>query len=510
MESSKKWHTCEKCAKKLSSYHSLWRHKKICRSSLYNVPAVSVIRDRSPIRSRFPDMSTLNAGFVKETRPTNPKIKSLLDEIINDNSTDKSQSTIPQSIPNNILPQKTTISKLPSTAADVLSSPPPTEVIAAVFQEKPEVIIDEILPPVKSNPRTKGDIIGFSDGDSDDSDSDESIDINDIKPKVKFLPSTIEGLCEQFHTLWMEFTRQGKHNNRNEIVFLLDELLRQEGITRDEYAKLNNILAESVGSGIDAEKSPKEEAMEVVPEYEDEDSSKEETDSGDNEETSPLKKLIQSTFEYSIQPDKKELMELIKDFRRDDDALDTVQELEELIEVHLLDEFIDKEPILEKLNAVRAKLEHSSSSISKVKQLRLKILLDDIVRNRHRVQSIIKRTADVMGEKEEMAFMLKQLAGEELLSEEQYLKLAQMDMDELNSSRLADVIKETKIGQGMHFLPRKLSDLTKQLHIWLEEFAKSKESAVQKKVIAVLNELLRRKDITQECYTAIKEDNDIV
>ena len=91
------------------------------------------------------------------------------------------------------------------------------------------------MPPVKSVPRTKGDIIGFSDaeaddGDSDDSDTDESIDISDIKPNVKFLSATIEGLCDRFHTLWTQFTRQGKHEHRNEIVFLLDELLRQEGI----------------------------------------------------------------------------------------------------------------------------------------------------------------------------------------------------------------------------------------------------------------------------------------
>ena len=50
-----------------------------------------------------------------------------------------------------------------------------------------------------------------------------------------------------------------------------------------------------------------------IPEYEEAESSKEETsDPDNNEETTPLKKLIQSTFEYLIQPDKKELMELIK------------------------------------------------------------------------------------------------------------------------------------------------------------------------------------------------------
>ena len=163
--------------------------------------------------------------------------------------------------------------------------------------------------------------------------------------------------------------------------------------------------------------------------------------------------------------------------------------MEELIDVYLLDKFVDGEQsILEKLDAVRAKLEQSS--ISKVKQLRLKILLEDIARNRHRVQSIMKRTADVMGEKEGMAFILKQLAREELLSDEQYLKLAQIDIDELNSSRLADIIKKTKIGQGINFLPRKLVDLTKQLQIWLEELAKTKTSAVRNKVRAVLEELL--------------------
>ena len=199
--------------------------------------------------------------------------------------------------------------------------------------------------------------------------------------------------------------------------------------------------------------------MEVFPENEEESSKEEEIDL-DN--TSPLKKLIQSTFEYTIQPDKKELMELINEFWKDDEVLDTVQELEDLIDAYLLDEFIDNEqPILEKLDAVRAKLEHSSSSIPKFKQLRLKILLDDIARNRYRVQSIMKRTADVMGEKENMTSLLKQLAREKLLSDEQYLKLAQIGIDELNSTRLADIIKETKVGQGMEFLPRKLSDLTK-------------------------------------------------
>ena len=49
------------------------------------------------------------------------------------------------------------------------------------------------------------------------------------KPKVKFLPAIVDGLVERFRELFKEFIREGKHEHRNELVFLLDELLRQEG-----------------------------------------------------------------------------------------------------------------------------------------------------------------------------------------------------------------------------------------------------------------------------------------
>ena len=49
------------------------------------------------------------------------------------------------------------------------------------------------------------------------------------------------------------------------------------------------------------------------------------------------------------------------------------------------------------------------------------MLFNDIAQNHYRVQSILKRLADA-GEE---AFTLKQLASEELLSEEQHLELAE-------------------------------------------------------------------------------------
>ena len=59
-------------------------------------------------------------------------------------------------------------------------------------------------------------------------------------------------------------------------MFLLDELLQKDGINREEYTQLNNILAESLGSGI---------------ELAEEDKTEDKTCEG------KLKKLIQSTIE---------------------------------------------------------------------------------------------------------------------------------------------------------------------------------------------------------------------
>ena len=121
--------------------------------------------------------------------------------------------------------------------------------------------------------------------------------------------------------------RQGKHEHRNELVFLLDELSRQDGINRDEYTQLNNILAESLESETETE-STKDEA--------------ESTTMEDDEDEGKLKKLIRSTADYLIQPDKKELIELIKEFRKDvvenDDFLDTLIELKEAHEELLSEE----------------------------------------------------------------------------------------------------------------------------------------------------------------------------
>ena len=65
-------------------------------------------------------------------------------------------------------------------------------------------------------------------------------------------------------------------------------------------------------------------------------------------------------------------------------------------------------------------------------------------------------------------FTLKQLALEELLAEEQHLELEKAPLnDDLDSLRVAEVIKNTKVGERLKFLPRKLTDLVKSLQVLL-------------------------------------------
>ena len=97
---------------------------------------------------------------------------------------------------------------------------------------------------------------------------------------------------------------------------------------------------------------------------------------------------------------------------------------------------------------------------------------------------------------------------EELLSKEQYKKL--IKLEELDLPTIARVINDTKVGRGLSFLPQKVSDLRNSLHSLLTELAESGNSMIKNKLVAVLEELQRLKAISDEQYTVIKKDNDIM
>ena len=96
--------------------------------------------------------------------------------------------------------------------------------------------------------------------------------------------------------------RKGKHEHRNKLVFLSDELLRQDSVNRDEYTQLNDMLTESLESEKGIESSENEVESTTV---------EDETREG------KLENLVRSTTDHLIEHDKKELLELINEFRKD-------------------------------------------------------------------------------------------------------------------------------------------------------------------------------------------------
>ena len=155
------------------------------------------------------------------------------------------------------------------------------------------------------------------------------------------------------------------------------------------------------------------------------------------------------------------------------------------------------------INKLRTAIDNSS--ISKMKPHRLKMLVDDINNNRYRVRSILTRLSN---SQDDIKTIANVLAREELLSKEQFEKLA--ELEDLDLPAIALIIKDTKIGRGLKLLPRKINDLVQSLQTLLTELAEAGSSTIQSNVRSVLEELLQRKDIIQERYNTIKDEHNIL
>jgi len=61
---------------------------------------------------------------------------------------------------------------------------------------------------------------------------------------IQFLPSDIKGLTSKLQLLLAEFAAGNRSSTRNEIVIILDELLRRKKISRAEYTDINSYLSQ--------------------------------------------------------------------------------------------------------------------------------------------------------------------------------------------------------------------------------------------------------------------------
>ena len=152
-------------------------------------------------------------------------------------------------------------------------------------------------------------------------------------------------------------------------------------------------------------------------------------------------------------------MKELKEESREEDYLITLINLEELIGKFLTNEFEDRKPVLPLINELITTLSSTSSSpISRARQHSLKMVIDGINKNRYRIDSIFRRLDEA--EDDELS-ILKGLVREVLLSDKQFEKPVELDVSGLPTVAL--VIKYTKVGQGVKFLPSTMKSLRESL-----------------------------------------------
>ena len=129
------------------------------------------------------------------------------------------------------------------------------------------------------------------------------------------------------------------------------------------------------------------------------------------------------------------------------------------------------------------------------------MLLNDIADNQHRVQTIFRRLNEAKDEN-----TLNQLVREHLLSPEQYEKL-KIDADAaLDLNIIADVIKNTKVGRGLKFLPTTVDNLKTKLIGLIEDATTKGFDAMKYELLAILDELLHKNGITKDEHASINND----
>ena len=97
---------------------------------------------------------------------------------------------------------------------------------------------------------------------------------------------------------------------------------------------------------------------------------------------------------------------------------------------------------------------------------------------------------------------LEALRREDLISLEQYEKLM-VDDAAFDPRTTAMIIKDTKVGRGLKFLPRKLTDLKNKIQSTMNE-----ENISLKDILVYLDEMFRKNGISVNDYQSIKKEID--
>ncbi len=152
------------------------------------------------------------------------------------------------------------------------------------------------------------------------------------------------------------------------------------------------------------------------------------------------------------------------------------------------------------------------SPIPRSKLFRMEMILDDISRNRNRVERIIYQLHPVFtnGNSKEGDRMkaLKRLLSYKLISREQYNNL-EKKLGDLDMETIIAEIKETKIGRGLDFLPTTIRKLKEAAKDWIMQYAEKKSKLLRDKLLAVLDELLQRRVLSKHEHRETLAENEL-
>ena len=280
-----------------------------------------------------------------------------------------------------------------------------------------------------------------------------------------------------------EFNRLYNNNNNGpiakieleQLTILLDKMFSRGYITSQEHEMLNKNLSEKF-------------------------------EKKNEEEENKLQSLIQTTFQYVIKHDRDELKKLLINYPD--------KKFVQLVDAFLIKEYddIDGEEIYPKLYDL---ISHSVAATplikDKIHQLNIQMLLRDINDNRYRVKTILTRLYDQSQQNYNFLATLNRLFYEDLLSQKQYDEMKDLGGNNNNNNNnlqsIANIIKGTKYGQGLKFLPREVADLKNEFQTLITKVASEGINKLEKNLMAAyLNELSKQKVITKHECNSIKKD----
>lgn len=229
-----------------------------------------------------------------------------------------------------------------------------------------------------------------------------------------------------------------------------------------------------------------------------------------------VEELAKAVFTYVTRHDQDELKQIIKQIKKSGNDVSHLNELLKMFFEKTRDE--NGELLLPQIEHIIVNL-----PILKTDQLRFQILLRDLQKNRYRIERILT-SLNSASTGNEYLDRLHHLTAERFLSNDQFNQLnSSLDTDgNRDISHVANIIKMSKIGRGVRFLPRTTRGLYDTLNTIVDDSSRpppppttttdsslssNNSSSLNTKELlsAILDELLQRKAIPEKDYIVISE-----